>query len=305
MKRKVILAVTLLVAAAVLSACSAQPQQQTFPMATQYIGPAVTAAPTQAPQADSGAATGGAENQSIFEQNPYDVMPADEDYTETDAMNEEDQNYADAGAYEAQADNGLVDGGQNDFTYDGDTTVFPYAGSTPIPLDPIDMPSPTPRPELVFAYVPYEVASLGVKFEAPAGWVPDESVNQTYTLSEPEQQMKDGQLGVLQVFAVPVTKQYSESDLKSEVNQRLNTLSATNFVQWKPSLTASRYLMGGKGIYANYSGTLANGVEVGGRIHVTCIDKVLYCLQITYPYGYKDDYLGVFSQARSTLKLLQ
>ena len=42
---------------------------------------------------------------------------------------------------------------------------------------------------------------------------------------------------------------------------------------------ASGFLMGGKGVYANYSGTMANGVKVGGRIHATAIDGVLYCLQ--------------------------
>ena len=34
-----------------------------------------------------------------------------------------------------------------------------YAGATPIPIDPIDMPTPTPRPELTFTYGEYNVCN--------------------------------------------------------------------------------------------------------------------------------------------------
>jgi hypothetical protein len=205
---------------------------------------------------------------------------------------------------EENADDGVYDGGDT-VVYgapDPNATVYPYAGSSPIPLNPVDAPTATPRAPLSFTYVPYAATALGLTFDGPAGWVPDESVNEAFTLSEPEQQLKDGQLGVINLYAVPVNSNYTEANLTTEIKQRLSTIGATNFVEWSPSLTATRFLMGGKGVYANYSGTLANGVKVGGRIHATAIDGVLYCLQITYPLGFKDDYLNVFSKIRETLK---
>lgn len=286
MKRKWLAALCLVLAAALLTACDAQQQTgQVFSEVTQYLGPAATA--TAVPAADVG--DGG----SVFANNPYVL---------------------DTGADPALADAALgEEDGQDDGVYDGgdavvygaavaNATVYPYAGSSPIPLSPVDAPSPTPRAALTFTYVPYSVATLGLTFEGPAGWVPDDTVSETYTLTEPAGQIKDGQLGILTVYAVPVNSNYTEANLTTEIKQRLSTIGATNFTQWDPSLTASRYLMGGKGVYANYSGTLATGVKVGGRIHATCIDNVLYCIQITYPLGFKDDYLNIFSKLRETIK---
>ena len=50
-----------------------------------------------------------------------------------------------------------------------------YAGATPIPLDPIDMPTATPRPSLTFSYGVANVDHLNISFEAPVGWVVDTS----------------------------------------------------------------------------------------------------------------------------------
>lgn len=294
MKRKWLAALCLLLAAALLTACDAQQQQpQTFAEVTQYLGPAPTATPVPVSQPQDNAADAGGE--SVFASNPY-------------ALNDDgstvDPNAAAALGEEDNVDNGVYDGGDT-VVYgapDPDATVYPYAGSSPIPLLPVDAPSPTPRAPLTFTYVPYSVAALGLSFDAPAGWVPDESVNEMYTLTEPEQQIKDGQLGVINISAVPVNSNYTEANLTTEVKQRLSTIGATNFVEWSPSLTATRFLMGGKGVYANYSGTLANGVKVGGRIHATAIEGVLYCVQMTYPLGFKDDYLSVFSKVRETIK---
>ena len=290
MKRKWLGALSLIMVAALLTGCQGQTEQpQTFAEVTQYLGPA-TATPVPVNNAPAGVSDGTVTDDSggsVFNENPY-VDANAENPDASAALNEED----------TQGNTDTVVYGQPD----AESTVYPYAGSSPIPLDPVDAPSPTPRSELTFTYVPYEVSTLGLSFEAPAGWVPDDSVSEAYTLTEPEQQIKDGQLGILNVFAVPVNSNYTENNLTTEVKQRLSTIGATNFVEWKPSLTATRFLLGGKGVYANYSGKLANGVQVGGRIHVTCIDKVLYCIQITYPLNFKDSYLAVFSHLRETIK---
>ena len=294
MKRKWLAALSLLMAAALLSGCTAQqPTTQTFAEVTQYLGVAPTATPVPEDQpADDAAADG----QSVFASNPYALTDETADPNAEAALGEEDF-----------ADDGVLDTGDT-VVYgapDPDATVYPYAGSSPIPLDPVDAPTATPRAPLTFTYVPYTLTALGVSFDGPAGWIPDESVNEMFTLSEPVEQIKDGQLGVVTLYAVPVNSNYTEANLTTEIKQRLNTIGATNFVEWSPSLTATRYLMGGKGVYANYSGTMANGIKVGGRIHATAIEGVLYCLQISYPLNFKDDYLNVFSQVRETLKRIK
>lgn len=293
MKRKSLAALCLIVVAALLTGCSSQEQPtQTFTEVTQYLGPAATATAVPVNNDLSGVSDGDTQGGNVFSNNPYVV-----DDTGTDdasaALGEED--YQDDGTY---SDNDTIVYGQQN----ADATVYPYAGSSPIPLDPVDAPTATPRSAITFTYVTYDVTSLGLSFEAPAGWVPDDSISEMYTLTEPEQQIKDGQLGILSIYAVPVNNNYTTNNLVTEIKQRLSTIGSTNYVEWKPSLTATRYLMGSEGVYANFSGTLATGVEVGGRLHAVCLDKVLYCVQITYPLNFKDDYLNIFSQVRTTIK---
>jgi len=282
----------------VLSGCTgdnSDPNGQ-FAEITQNLGPAITAAPVTENQPTTQSQQG-----SIFAQNPSNVSAGSTDFSEEDPIREEDIDYQ--GGFTDEGDSYSAAYGAIYTFPDENATVYPYAGSTPIPLDPIDMPPPPPRLPVTFAYVPYIVASLGISFEGPAGWVPDEvSMIDTFILSEPANQMKEGQLGIIRVQVVSVTRNYSESNLKAEVTDRLKAIGSVNYAEWKPSLTATRHLMGTMGVYANYSGTLVNGVQVGGRIHCVCIDQRLYTIEITYPLGYRDDYLNAFSKMRETIK---
>ena len=281
MKRKWLLAICLILAALALGGCSTNPNEEQIVAVTQYIGPEITQAPTEEPT------SGGV---GIFDTNPYDV-----DLTGgAGALSEEDSNLT-----------GYEEEDVDPFAYDQQATVFPYAGATPIPIDPVDMPTPTPRAALTFAYVPYQSSLLGLTFEAPANWVPDETMSDTFVLTEPVEQMKDGQLGVIQITRAPVTKQYTESELKSEVIQRIETIGSTNYASFSRTNTATRYMLGSKGVYAKYSGKLASGVENGGRLIVVCIDKVLYCLNVTWPLGFANDYRVIYDQVRDTMKTAQ
>lgn len=308
MKRQWKLLLCLALVLATLSSCAGSPEPQpVFEEATQYLGP-VTATHTPAPVATadtSGTVAGG--DVGIFANNPYVVDP--NGFTPEDALGEED--YIDDGVYEdglgeeGGADDGSGDSGglvYPDYSYvDENATPYPYAGSTPIPLDPVDMPSPTPQ-QVDFFYVPYVISNLGLTFEGPSQWDADESIPEQFTLTEPEAQIKDGQPGVIRVYAIPVNSDFSASALRTEVLDRLDAIGSTNFTEWKPSNTATRHLMGSEGVYANYSGTMANGVRIGGRIHCVTIDRVLYCIEIAYPLSYKSEYEDVFAKMRSTIK---
>ncbi|MDD3334953.1 MAG: hypothetical protein PHI98_05475 [Eubacteriales bacterium] len=291
MKRSWKLLICLAIAALALSACSGEGTQQNgtiYAQYTQYLGPTATptAEPTAEPIVDSGSNTD-TTGSSIFSANPYDTSDS---FTADDALGEE--NYIDP--YSSS----------DSLTAQVESTVYVYAGATPIPLDPVDLPSPTPHPELSFTYVTYTAGSLGsgLTFEAPSGWIEDNSQTDVYTVTEPESQMHNGQQCVITLSAVPVTSNYSEAELKKEVTQRLKDIGAVNFVTWDPSLTASRYLMGSKGVYANYTGTLATGVELGGRIHYTSIDNVLYGIEILFPREYREDYLKVYTKIKDTIQ---
>ena len=284
MKRLWKIALCLALALIALTACSGGEQpnsgSQIYAEATQYLGPvAATETPTEAPQetaapSDGGNNSGGV---SIFD-NPY---LDEESISPEDALSEE--NYIDP------YDTGAAG------------TAYPYAGATPIPLTPVDLPTPTPHPELTFNYATYTAGSLGLSFDCPSGWLVDESQTDVFVLTEPETQMHDGQQCIITISAEPVTANYSEKDLKKQVTQRLKEIGSVNFTVWNPSLTASRTLMDSKGVYANYTGTLANGIEVAGRILYASANNKLYGVEMVYPRDYRDDYLNIFAKIRDTI----
>ena len=287
MKRNWKLAACLLLALVTLSACSSQPDPNEFPDITQAIGPTGTPAPTAVPVADE-PVPDQEEGESIFSANPYD------DSTEEDALGEED--YVDP-EY----------GVEDNFAYDysqPEGTPYAYAGSTPIPLNPVDMPTPTPRAKLNFTYTPYSASTVGVTFEGPSGWQVDQSQSYLFVLSEPQNQVKDNQQCVITISAEPISN-YSQRELETHVTQRLNTIGGGDFTKWKPSYTATRHMLGQTGVYANYSATRSDGTEVGGRIHYVSVDNVLYGLEIVYPLGFKDDFIDVFGQIRSSMSRIR
>ena len=296
MKRLWKIALCLALALIALTACSGGEQpnsgSQIYAEATQYLGPvAATETPTEAPQETAAPENGADGGVSIFD-NPY---LDEESISPEDALSEE--NYIDP--YDTGADTGslLVAGNVSG----GAGTAYPYAGATPIPLTPVDLPTPTPHPELTFNYATYTAGSLGLSFDCPSGWLVDESQTDVFVLTEPETQMHDGQQCIITISAEPVTANYSEKDLKKQVTQRLKEIGSVNFTVWNPSLTASRTLMDSKGVYANYTGTLANGIEVAGRILYASANNKLYGVEMVYPRDYRDDYLNIFAKIRDTI----
>ena len=177
-----------------------------------------------------------------------------------------------------------------------------YAGATPVVIDPIDKPTPTPLPPITFTYDTYESAALHLTFEAPAGWIADESEPDSYTLYNPDP--APDYMAWLTIRMVPVNRNYSKSDLTKEIKGMLDTIKSDGFKSFSPSNTASRTFLNTEGIYANYSGTNRDGIQVAGRVIACCVDKNLYVMHVSYPKGYTDTYVeGVFNKIRNTVKL--
>ncbi len=178
-----------------------------------------------------------------------------------------------------------------------------YAGATPVLIDPIDKPTPTPLPTLSFSYIAYEAANLHLTFEGPSGWTVDETVSDTFTLTNPDPSMD--YVARMTVRAVPVNKQYSRNELTKEVKGMLDTLSGSGeLTEFSPSNTAERTFLGSTGVYANYKAAVKEtGAEIAGRLIVVCVDKTLYSLHVSYPRGYTEFYVtNVYDKFRHSVK---
>lgn len=175
-----------------------------------------------------------------------------------------------------------------------------YAGATPVILDPIDKPTPTVVPPLTFSYQTYDATKLRLSFQGPAGWIVDNSIDNTYIIYNPDPAM--AYAATMTITANTVEDKYGSSDLKDVVKSMLNTIGASGFSDFNRSSTASRTLIDAAGIYANYDGKLLDGTRVAGRVHAAWLNKVLYTVHITYPYEYTNDYKeGVYDKLRDTI----
>ena len=181
-----------------------------------------------------------------------------------------------------------------------------YAGPTPVLIDPIDKPTPTPLPKLTFTYTKYEATALHLTFEGPSGWIVDDNGTDTYSLTNPDTSMDYAATVVIRV--TPVNSKYSKRDLEKEVNGALTTLQGDgDLSKFEKSKTATRSFLNkdGVGVYANYDATTKDGVKVSGRILIDCVDKNLYILHCSYPQGLKETFKdGVFNKVRSTMKII-
>lgn len=280
-KKRILCLVLVVCAALVMTACQ---QKETFPTSPQQQD---TAQQTSAPAQDV---------QNIFGDTPIPQQ-----------INFDDGSY-DPASEEGGGEEALpIDQtGMNLAAADG-TTPAPtmqseYAGATPVLIDPVDKPTPTPLPTLTFNYVTYEVPSLHLSFDAPAGWLADDSAADAYTLTNPDPSMDYA--AKLNIRVVPLGKNYNKNELTKEVKSALDTIASDGFQKFERSNTAGRKFMNADGIYANYTGTLTDGVKVAGRIIMACSDRMLYILHVSYPQGYTKTYVdGVYDKFRHTVKV--
>ncbi len=175
-----------------------------------------------------------------------------------------------------------------------------YAGATPVVIDPIDKPTPTPVPKLSVTYIPYDAIKLGLSFEGPAGWLQDDSSADTFIIQNPNALIDYP--ATLTLRAEKVSSDYSTDNLKTIIKGMLDSIGNVGFDDYEPSQTAGRTLLGKNGVYANYEGTLEDGRQVAGRVHAVCVDRVLYTIHLTAPKAQWNDYKNmVYDKLRDTL----
>lgn len=200
-------------------------------------------------------------------------------------------------------DDNLID--MDETTTPVPTVKAESAGATPIVIDPIDKPTPTPLPSLSFTYAVYNAPKLHLQFEAPAGWIVDDSENDTYILTNPDMNVDFAASVTIRV--TQLSGNYSKNELKKEVQGMQSTVrSSVNFRYFDSSNTAERTFLGANGVYANYNGTLENGIQVAGRVHAVCVNKNLYTIHVSYPMGYRETYVSnVYDKIRHTIKITE
>lgn len=177
-----------------------------------------------------------------------------------------------------------------------------YAGATPVLVDPIDKPTPTPLPPLTFNYEKYEASALHLTFEGPAGWVKDDSMPDTYILTNPTAGVDYA--AQLSIQLVPVDKARNKNELIKEVKTRLDEIGGT-CLKYERSQTAGRKFMNVDGVYANYKATTLDGAKIAGRMIISCVNKTLYILHVSYPQGYTSTYVdNVYDKFRHTVKII-
>ena len=180
-----------------------------------------------------------------------------------------------------------------------------YAGATPVKIDPVDKPTPTPLPKITFSYTTYNAPNLHLTFEGPAGWIADDLAADTYILTNPDPSMDYEAKAEIRTIAAG--KDYTQKELVKEVKAQAEALQGTgSFQSFSTSDTATRTFINGNGVYIAYKGTLNDGQETGvaGRIIVNTVNKVLYVLHVSYPRGLADTFAdGVYNKIRHSMKL--
>ncbi len=176
-----------------------------------------------------------------------------------------------------------------------------YAGATPVVIDPIDKPTPTPVPPITFQYQVYDVAKLNLSFEGPVGWTGNDPMDDVFVLTNPDTSMDFA--ASLSIRATATTTTYGDAELKTEVSNALSNLRG-NFTSFSPSSVDNRKMQDWNGKYANYTGVMADGTKVAGRVHAWSHEKTLYVLQLAYPQAYTRTYIdSVYDQFVHSLKV--
>ena len=272
LKKRVLCLALILCTALVLTACQQQPE--TFP---------------NQPRQDTG---------TVQQAAPQQLIP-------TEAPVSQQLNFDD-GSYDPASE----EDGQSEAVYYNGATPAPvmqseYAGATPVKIDPVDKPTPTPLPNITFAYAAYTAANLHLAFDGPAGWIPNDGAVDYYSLTNPDPSM-DYEAKV-ELRTVAVSKDYSKKELENEVKARAEAVrSELNFKSFDSSKTAARFFIDGNGEYITYTGTLRNDDEtqVAGRIIVNTVNKTLYILHVSYPRALATTFAeGVYNKVRHSMKL--
>ena len=182
--------------------------------------------------------------------------------------------------------------------------------ATPIPVDPIDKPTPTPMPTPNYLYDTYTNEQMGVSFAIPYTWLlnPNTNLETTVQFVEPKSEMMepDGYQTRLTIEKYSMGLAQTASDARARLESTLDELAAS-FTAFTPNAIASASFGDAKGYYCYYRAEYNDGTktyEVNGRIIIVAHEKALYQIRLTTPRSWYSYYNYVYRQVRSTFKFL-
>lgn len=194
----------------------------------------------------------------------------------------------------------------DDAVFNFDVLAPEDPSATPIAVDPIDKPTPTPMPEPNYWYETYTNADMGVSFSIPGTWLLNPNTNQTTTIQfvEPKSEMMDvgGYQTRLTVEKVNTGLEQTATDAMERLETTLTQLEST-FTSFTPYTIASRSMGDAKGYYCYYKAEYNDGTktyQMRGRIIVVAYGKALYQVRITTPQSWYSYYENVFRNVCNT-----
>ena len=175
-------------------------------------------------------------------------------------------------------------------------------GTTPETLDPID------KPAKKFKYGKYSSKPLGVMFNVPVTWEQrSQADSDTVTFIEPMSEMIDNTQGVLEITVLRQTTNQAREDAR----EMLDMLKASLVEQFPgtemSSLGDNNKMLGEYGLYYNYRIPPASetAYPIRGRLFVVPVNRMLIIVDLRGPGRYNVDYLDIFRELRSTMKMYE
>ena len=192
--------------------------------------------------------------------------------------------------------------------FDFDSLPLTDPAATPVAVDPIDKPTPTPMPEPTYWYDTYKNERMGISFSIPGTWLLNPNTNQDTTIQfvEPksERMEKDGYQTRLTVEKVNMGLSQTAADAKDRLESTLSQLEST-FTSFTPGQPASTTIGDAKGYYCYYKAEYNDGTKtynMRGRIAIVASGKALYQVRITTPQSWYSYYENVFRKVRNSFK---
>ncbi len=188
-------------------------------------------------------------------------------------------------------------------------------GQTPVPIDPIDMPTSTPEPRAEVTYDLFSSSAVGVEFKKPSTWIQTPgTVPEFIQFVEPA-----GEAGLREDGGYPTritivkqskgTKQSSD-DAKDQLDISIQELGA-DFLEFTASEDSAPLSMGGgRGYYRLYKGVVADPADpnktysVRGRMGVVAKDQALYQIRYSTVANYYNFYGDIYREVRNSFKVL-
>ena len=195
-----------------------------------------------------------------------------------------------------------------DAAFDFSNLTVTDPAATPVAVDPIDKPTPTPIPDPNYWYETYTNPSMGISFSIPGTWLLNPNTNQDTTIQfvEPksERMEKDGYQTRLTVEKVNMGLSQTAADAKDRLESTLAQLEST-FTSFTPGQPASTTIGDAKGYYCYYKAEYNDGSKtysMRGRIAIVAHGKALYQVRITTPQSWYSYYENVFRKVRNSFK---